>query len=152
MWFTPRKSGLKPNYGSFTGDLEGRKDRCGGLPLPLSPFLAAALPSLVVLPAPGNKRTQLTNCHPNPTTRAAPRRSLPPLSRSWQHLAGDVDSPDGRSAHVKVNTDMGLFVTELSAGKSVPYAVRPGRKAYVVCLEGSAGLRGGKDGAPGGRL
>ena len=27
MWFTPRRSGLKPNYGSFTGDLQGRQDR-----------------------------------------------------------------------------------------------------------------------------
>lgn len=78
-----------------------------------------------------------------------PVRCSLPLDR-WQHLAGDAESREGKAAHVQVNTDTNLFVTELSRGKQVQFEAKEGRKAYVVCLEGSAALRGGKDGARGG--
>lgn len=89
----------------------------------------------------------LSSLIPEPCRGRRPHSALSLLSNRWQHLAGDADAAEGKAAAIQVNSDMNLFVTELGAGKALPFHVKAGRNAYVVCLEGAAALRGSGAGA-----
>ncbi|MCC7386593.1 MAG: pirin family protein [Deltaproteobacteria bacterium] len=53
-----------------------------------------------------------------------------------------VASPDGRDGSVTVHQDAAIYVTALSAGKSVEHEVETGRRAWVQVASGSVTLNG----------
>ena len=60
----------------------------------------------------------------------------------WAHLVSDVRQ-DQTAAPIKINADANIFVTEIDAGASVPFAVAVGRQAYVLMVEGGGSLSDG---------
>ena len=59
---------------------------------------------------------------------------------SGQSHADDLTSPSDGS--VPIHQDAQIFVSELSRkGSSVPFPLREGRQAYLVCVEGSVTVR-----------
>jgi redox-sensitive bicupin YhaK (pirin superfamily) len=59
----------------------------------------------------------------------------------WAHLVSDVADATSASG-CKINQDARVFASELDAQQSVPFPVRAGRQAYLVCLEGAVALDG----------
>ena len=51
-------------------------------------------------------------------------------------------SGDGGEAPVKLHQDAGISALELDAGREIGYAVRPGRQAYLVQIEGASSING----------
>jgi redox-sensitive bicupin YhaK (pirin superfamily) len=83
MWFTPRRRGLTPNYGSYAAD--------------------------------------------------------GPSVDGWTPLVGDVDAGPG-PAKVKVNTDVNLHASRITAGSTLDFELGAGRQAYVLSLEHGTGM------------
>jgi len=63
----------------------------------------------------------------------------------WAQVVSDAESPV--PAPVQINQDCNMFVTELSSDASAPsFDLRDGRQAYVLCMEGTAAIRGDEGG------
>jgi len=56
------------------------------------------------------------------------------------HIVGDARA--GTSAPVGVSQDVNFHAAELEAGRSVAFAIKPGRQAYLLCVEGALELAG----------
>jgi len=56
------------------------------------------------------------------------------------HIVGDARA--GTSAPVGIAQDCNFFASELEAGKSVEFALKTGRQAYLLCLEGAIDISG----------
>ena len=53
-----------------------------------------------------------------------------------------IASPDGADASLKIHQDARLHASLLSAGKSLAYALAPGRRAYLHLIRGEVSLNG----------
>mmetsp|Transcript_61352 Transcript_61352/g.132482 ORF Transcript_61352/g.132482 Transcript_61352/m.132482 type:complete len:310 (-) Transcript_61352:68-997(-) len=60
----------------------------------------------------------------------------------WAHLAGAKGAQGTPKTAVPINTDANIYVAEIPCGGTLDLAVGPARKAYVLCVEGSASLSG----------
>jgi redox-sensitive bicupin YhaK (pirin superfamily) len=63
--------------------------------------------------------------------------SVPLESRknTFFHLVSDVENPTVATP-VKVHQDVNMYVAELEPGKRAEVAIREGRQAYILCIEG----------------
>lgn len=57
--------------------------------------------------------------------------------KQWMHLAAD-DRDEGASVPIRLNQDVNLHVAEFPEGDALSFAVKRGRQAYVLCVEGGA--------------
>jgi redox-sensitive bicupin YhaK (pirin superfamily) len=58
-------------------------------------------------------------------------------------MLGPASAPSAEGDPVvRIHQDANVFVTEIDAGVTVPFVLRPLRQLYVVCAEGAAALAG----------
>jgi len=62
----------------------------------------------------------------------------------WQHIVSDRENKTANTP-VKIDQDANILVTELQDGKSVDYELKPGRAAYLLCIEGELTLKNAKE-------
>lgn len=56
----------------------------------------------------------------------------------WQHLVTDVRNQDEDSVPIRINQDVNLFVTDMTANQALPYRVKSDRQIYLLCLNGQS--------------
>merc|ERR1711972_449773 len=48
-----------------------------------------------------------------------------------------MGADSGSETPVKINTDANIFVTEIAGDRTLDFDVRPGRQAYLLCIDGN---------------
>ena len=64
----------------------------------------------------------------------------PKWENKLKHLATNVDNDDKEEVPVKIHQDFDVYVAELEIGAQVTFDLRPGRMAYMVCIEGGVSI------------
>eukprot|EP00240_Pyramimonas_obovata_P015601 CAMPEP_0118936394 /NCGR_PEP_ID=MMETSP1169-20130426/18693_1 /TAXON_ID=36882 /ORGANISM="Pyramimonas obovata, Strain CCMP722" /LENGTH=265 /DNA_ID=CAMNT_0006879635 /DNA_START=163 /DNA_END=960 /DNA_ORIENTATION=+ len=59
----------------------------------------------------------------------------------WALVVSSVEDT-GNPAPIKLNQDINMFCTEMDQGTTTTIALKLGRKAYLLCVEGSVGVSG----------
>jgi redox-sensitive bicupin YhaK (pirin superfamily) len=73
------------------------------------------------------------------------RFSIEDRRDKWLPLAAGADNKTS-SAPVRIHQDINAYAAIISAGKSLAFEVAEGRQAYLVLIEGSAGIAGAGSG------
>lgn len=69
------------------------------------------------------------------------RFKLEDRNNRWLSIASHVDNRDS-DAPIRIHADINAYATILSAGRQLDFAVKPGRQAYLVLIEGEADING----------
>lgn len=59
----------------------------------------------------------------------------------WAHLVSDVNSAS--ATPVKINQDANIYVAEVTGDSTVSFEIKPGRQAYLLCVENAAEVSSG---------
>ena len=60
---------------------------------------------------------------------------------TWLPIASSVDNPNS-TAPIKIHQDTNVYATTLTNRASIEFPVKKGRQAYLIMIEGSAGING----------
>jgi redox-sensitive bicupin YhaK (pirin superfamily) len=69
------------------------------------------------------------------------RFNLEDRNDRWLHLVSPAKN-SGNNAPIKIHQDINAYASIISPGKSLDFEAAEGRQAYLVLIEGDAGLRG----------
>ncbi len=66
---------------------------------------------------------------------------------NFAHIVSDVNAASLRTP-VKINQDVNIYVAEMDPGHSLSFAIKSGRMAYFLCMEGDVSLSATSEASP----
>ncbi|KAL7560078.1 hypothetical protein ACA910_016137 [Epithemia clementina (nom. ined.)] len=85
-----------------------------------------------------------TGLRPNYGSFAAQKSTEKQCINELKHLVGNVKdtSDESSKAPVHINQDVDAYAAEMELGQTLTHALREGRQAYLLCMEGSVKVNG----------